>query len=77
MPDHTEKAFYVYMTARKPRVVIYTGMTRALVWRAEQHRDRLLDGFTKTYWASGLVSAGWSISSRTRQRRVHSGAGIS
>jgi putative endonuclease len=53
--DRAEKSFYVYMTESKPRGVIYTGMASALAWRAQQHRDRLLSGFAKTYWAARLV----------------------
>jgi putative endonuclease len=35
--------------------VIYTGMTSDLAGRAWEHRERALDGFTKTYWAGRLV----------------------
>lgn len=43
------------MTASIARGVIYVGMTSDLPGRAWQHRDRVLDGFTKTYWAGRLV----------------------
>ncbi|MEQ1650045.1 MAG: GIY-YIG nuclease family protein [Hyphomicrobiaceae bacterium] len=49
------KTFFVYMTASKPRGVIYVGMTSNLPGRAWQHRDRVHDGFTKKYWAGRLV----------------------
>ena len=55
MQEHSEKIFYVYMTASKPRGVIYTGLTSDLSGRAWQHRERVLDGFTKRYWADRLV----------------------
>jgi putative endonuclease len=55
MPDFFAKTFHVYMTASGQRRVIYTGMSSDLVARAGQHRDRVLDGFTKTYWVDRLV----------------------
>ncbi len=55
MQMHSEKIFYVYMTASKPRGVIYSGMTSDLSGRAWEHRERVLDGFTKRYWVGRLV----------------------
>jgi putative endonuclease len=49
------KDFYVYMTASAPRGVIYVGMTSDLAGRAWEHRERVIDGFTKRYWAGRLV----------------------
>lgn len=49
------KTFFVYRTASKARGVIYVGMTSDLPGRAWQHRDRVLGGFTKKYWAGRLV----------------------
>jgi putative endonuclease len=55
MQTHNEKTFYVYMTASKPRGVIYTGMTSDLSGRVWEHRARALDGFTKRFWVDRLV----------------------
>jgi len=55
MADHPSKVFYVYMTASTPRGVVYVGMTSDLAGRAWEHRQRVLDGFTKRYWAGRLV----------------------
>jgi putative endonuclease len=55
MPDFFAKTFHVYMTASGPRRIIYVGMSSDLVARAGQHRDRVLEGFTKTYWVDRLV----------------------
>lgn len=49
------KIFFVYITASKPRGVLYVGMTSDLPKRAMEHRDRSIDGFTKTYWVGRLV----------------------
>ena len=43
------------MTASNTRGVLYVGMTSDLPGRAWQHRDRILNGFTKKYWAGRLV----------------------
>ena len=43
------------MTASWLRGVIYVGMTSDLAGRAWEHRERVLDGFTKRYWAGRLV----------------------
>jgi putative endonuclease len=55
MPPFVEKDFWVYIVASKPRGVLYTGMTSDLVGRAEEHRERLIDGFTSKYWVGRLV----------------------
>ena len=52
---HEPKIFFVYMTASMARGVIYFGMTSDLAGRAWQHRERVIDGFTKRYWARRLV----------------------
>ena len=49
------KNFVVYITASKARGVLYVGMSSDLPKRAMEHRDRLIAGFTKTYWAGRLV----------------------
>ena len=55
MLNAQSKSFFVYMTASKARGVIYVGMTSDLAGRAWQHRERVLEGFTKRYWAGRLV----------------------
>ena len=49
------KFYYIYITASGPRGVLYIGMTSDLPGRAWQHRERVLDGFTKRYWVDRLV----------------------
>ena len=51
----TGKSYYVYITANEPRGVLYVGMTSDLPGRAWQHRERVLDGFTKKYGVNRLV----------------------
>jgi predicted GIY-YIG superfamily endonuclease len=45
----------VYMMASKRNGTIYTGVTSSLVDRAWQHREALVDGFTKRYACKLLV----------------------
>ncbi len=55
MIGELRKTFFVYITASKARGVLYVGMTSDLPKRTMEHRDRLVDGFTKKYWAGRLV----------------------
>jgi putative endonuclease len=47
--------FYVYIMASKPRGTLYIGVTSDLLARAHQHREGLVDGFTKRYSVKRLV----------------------
>ena len=48
-------AFYVYVLANKKNGTLYVGMTDDLVKRIWQHRNGLIDGFTKRYGLKTLV----------------------
>ena len=50
-----QKIFFVYITCSVPRGVLYVGMTSNLPGRAWEHRERVIDGFTKKYWVGRLV----------------------
>ena len=45
----------VYMLASKPNGTLYIGVTSNLVHRVWQHRDNLVEGFTKRYGVHQLV----------------------
>jgi putative endonuclease len=47
--------FYVYIMANKCGSVLYTGMTNNLMKRVHQHKQKLVDGFTKKYNITKLV----------------------
>lgn len=49
------KQYYVYMLANKHNTVLYTGVTNDLKRRVFQHREKMIDGFTKKYNVSKLV----------------------
>jgi len=69
MHEPRPKDFYVYMMASKPHGVLYVGMTSDLARRAWQHRERMLDGFTKDYWVGRLVYFERHESAASAQRR--------
>ena len=43
------KNYYVYIVTNKPRGTLYIGMTNNLVRRSYEHRNGLVDGFTRKY----------------------------
>ena len=50
-----EKQFYVYILASDRNGTLYEGVTSNLIQRAWQHKEKLVDGFTKTYEVEKLV----------------------
>ena len=50
-----EKLFFVYIMASGPRGVLYTGLTSNIISRSWQHREHVLEGFTKRYRVDRLV----------------------
>jgi putative endonuclease len=50
-----EKQYYVYILANKRNGTLYTGMTSDLVKRVWQHKNSMVDGFTKKYDIKLLV----------------------
>jgi putative endonuclease len=49
------KRFWVYIMASKPWGTLYTGVTSELEARVYQHREELIEGFTKKYGVKMLV----------------------
>lgn len=50
-----EKEFYIYILASKRHGNLYIGVTSNLVQRVYQHRNKILEGFTKKYSVHRLV----------------------
>ena len=48
MPPRTERLYYVYIMTNGSRN-LYVGVTNDLVRRVYQHKQKLVDGFTKRY----------------------------
>ncbi len=50
-----EKHYYVYILASKNYGTLYTGVTNNLLRRIYQHKEGLVEGFTKKYYVHRLV----------------------
>jgi len=50
-----ERIYYVYILASGPSGTLYTGMTNDLARRVWEHRESLVEGFTKRYGVKQLV----------------------
>ena len=50
-----EKQYYVYILASKKYGALYVGFTSNLTQRIYEHRENLVDGFTKKYHVHELV----------------------
>lgn len=49
------KQGFVYIIANKRNGTLYTGVTSDLIQRIYQHRNEMIDGFSKKYGAKMLV----------------------
>ena len=50
-----EKSYYSYILASKPYGTLYNGVTDDLVRRVWEHKNNLVEGFTKRYGVHRLV----------------------
>ena len=50
-----DKCYYVYILTNKHDGVLYIGVTNNIVRRIWEHREKLVDGFTKKYNLNKLV----------------------
>lgn len=51
----TGKTYYVYILASQRNGTLYTGVTSDLVTRIHQHKEGVVEGFTKKYGVKTLV----------------------
>jgi putative endonuclease len=49
------KAGWVYIMTNRPNGILYIGVTSNLIQRVWQHRESVVDGFTKDYGLKRLV----------------------
>lgn len=67
------KTYYVYMLANKTNSVLYTGITNNLQRRISEHKQKLVEGFTKKYNVTKLVyyeETGDVLSALTREKEL-------
>ncbi len=50
-----DKQFYIYLMTNKLNTVLYTGVTNDIQRRVFEHREKLVEGFTKKYNITKLV----------------------
>jgi putative endonuclease len=48
-------SYWTYILCNKPYGTLYVGMTNNIVTRTHQHREGLIEGFTKRYGIKRLV----------------------
>jgi putative endonuclease len=53
--QHTSSTLWVYILASRPGGTLYVGVTNGLIRRAFEHREGLVQGFTKRYHVKMLV----------------------
>ncbi len=49
------KTFYIYILSNKHNTVLYTGMTNDLIRMVYEHKNKLIEGFTKRYNITKLL----------------------
>jgi len=49
------KQYYVYIMTNKRNTVLYTGITGDLLKRVYEHKQKIVEGFTKKYNVNKLV----------------------
>lgn len=49
------KQYFVYIITNEYNTVLYTGITSNLIKRVYQHKNKVVEGFTKKYNVSKLV----------------------
>jgi putative endonuclease len=49
------RSYAVYLLASRPRGTLYVGVSNDLVRRVTEHREDLIEGFTKKYGVKALV----------------------
>ena len=71
------KYYYVYIMSNEQNTVLYTGVINDLKKRAYQHKEKMIDGFTRRYNLTKLVyyevlEDGYNAISREKQIKAGS-----
>jgi putative endonuclease len=71
------KSYYVYILTNQSNRVLYTGVTNNLERRTYEHKNKLLEGFTKKYNCNKLVYYEMTESIEaaiTREKQIKAGS---
>ncbi|GAB4127112.1 MAG: GIY-YIG nuclease family protein [Ignavibacteriales bacterium] len=72
-----DKQYFVYIMTNKNNTVLYAGVTNNLVRRVYEHKEKLIEGFTKKYNCTKLV---WyeiytdAYNAITREKQIKAGS---
>lgn len=72
-----DKQFYVYILTNRNNNVLYTGVTNNLPRRVYEHKNKLIEGFTKKYHVDKLVyyeAYADSLNAITREKQIKGGS---
>ena len=72
-----DKQFYIYLMTNMSNAVLYTGVTSDLKRRVYEHKEKLIEGFTKKYRVTKLVyyeMANDAQTALTREKQIKSGS---
>ncbi len=72
-----QRQFYVYIMTNDHNKVLYTGVTNDLKGRVYQHKEKLVDGFSKRYNLNKLVYYEVfedSINAISREKQIKAGS---
>lgn len=72
-----KKQYFVYIMTNFTNKVLYTGMTNNLIKRVYEHRNKIIEGFTKKYKMTKLVYYEIfddPISAITREKQIKGGS---
>jgi putative endonuclease len=73
----TEKQYYVYIMTNAKHTVLYTGVASDLKGRVWQHKEKLVEGFTKKYHVDMLMYfevTGDVMSAIAREKQIKAGS---
>jgi len=51
----TDRSYYVYILASRKNGTLYIGVTNDLARRVYEHKEKIIEGFTKKYGVAKLV----------------------
>lgn len=72
-----ENSYYIYILTNKRNTTLYVGVTNNLVRRVYEHKNKLVEGFTKKYNINKLVyfeQTGDVLSALEREKQLKAGS---